>query len=112
MLHVEQIIPNVGWFDKSPNGPADVGDLTPVVPDQLQSGKDWTAVVQQKRQEIIDKRCQNIPENIDDIDKTGYNQEPSADVKIVDKAYLTAIFKAKVEKKQNITDNTVSDFFD
>ena len=80
------------------------------MPDQLQSGKDWTAVVQQKRQEIIDKRCQNIPENIDDIDKKGYNQEPSADVKIVDKAYLTAKFKAKVEKEQNITDNTVSDF--
>ena len=110
MLHVEQIMRNAGWFDKSTNGPADVGDLTPVVPDQLQSGKDWRAVVQQKRQEIIDKRCQNIPENIDDIDKTGYDQEPSAEVKIVDKAYLTAKFKAKVEKEQNITDNTVSDF--
>ena len=41
---------------KSPNGPADVGDLTTVVPDVLQSGKYWTAVVQHKRQELIDKR--------------------------------------------------------
>ena len=48
MLHVEQIMQDAGWFDKSPNGPADVGDLTPVVPDELQSGKDWTAVVQHK----------------------------------------------------------------
>jgi len=39
---------DAGWFDKSPNGPADVGDLTPVVPDEFQSGKDWTAVVQRK----------------------------------------------------------------
>ena len=48
MLHVEKIMQEAGWFKKSPNGPADVGDLTPMVPDVLQSGKDWTAVVQHK----------------------------------------------------------------
>ena len=110
MLHVEQIMQDAGWFDKSPNGPADVGDLTPVVPDELQSGKDWTAVVQHKRQELIDQRCRNIPGKIDDIDKTNYNQESSAEVKIVNKAYLTAKLKAKVETEQNIIDSTVTDF--
>ena len=55
-LHVEQIMQDAGWFEKSLNGPADVGDLTTVVPDVLQSGKYWTAVVQHKRQELIDKR--------------------------------------------------------
>src|SRR5882762_9268200 len=110
MLHVEQIMKDTAWFDKSPNGPADVGDLTPVVPDDLQSGKDWTAVVQHKRQELIDERCRNIPGKIDDVDKTNYDQESSAEVKIVDKAYLTAKFKTKVEKEQNIIDNTVTDF--
>ena len=58
-------------MNKSPNGPADVGDLTPVVPAQLQPGKDWTAVVQHNQQELIDKRCTNIPGNIDNIDKMG-----------------------------------------
>src|SRR6202051_2240264 len=110
MLHVEQIMQDVGWFDKSPNGPADVGDLTPVVPDELQSGKDWTAVVQHKRQELIDQRCRNIPGKFDDVDKTNYDQESSTEVKIVDKAYLTAKFKAKVETEQNIIDSTVTDF--
>jgi hypothetical protein len=110
MLHVEQIMQDAGWFDESPNGPADVGDLTPVLPAQLQSGKDWTAIVQHKRQELIDERCKNIPDNIDDINKTGYDQESLAEVKIVDKTYLTAKFKAKVEKEQNIIDSTVSDF--
>ena len=38
---------------------------------------------------------------IDDVDKTNYDQESSAEVKIVDKAYLTAKFKAKVAKEQN-----------
>ena len=61
MLHVEQIMRDAGWFDKSPNGPADVGDLTPMVPDQLQSGKDWSAAVQHKWQELINERCKNIP---------------------------------------------------
>src|SRR5882762_5085314 len=110
MLHVEQIMQDAGWFDKSPNGPADVGDLTPVVPDDFQSGKDWTAVVQRKRQELIDEKCRNIPGKIDDVDKTNYDQESSAEVKIVDKAYLTANFKSKVKKEQNIIDNTVTDF--
>jgi len=110
MLNVEQIMQDAGWFDKSPNGPADVGDLTPMVPTQIQSGKDWTAVVQRKRQELIDERCRNIPGNSDDINKTEYDQESSAEVKIVDKSYLTAKFKAKVEKEQNIIDSTVSEF--
>ena len=110
MLHVEQIMHDAGWFDESPNGPADVGDLTPVLPAQLQSGKDWTAIVQCKRQELIDERCKNIPDNIDTIHKISYNSESSAEVKIVDKTYLTAKFKAKVEKDQNIIDITVSDF--
>ena len=48
MLHVEQTMQDAGWFDKSPNGPANVGELTPLVPTQLLSGKDWSAVVQHK----------------------------------------------------------------
>src|ERR1700683_38535 len=110
MLHVEQIMQEAGWFNESPNGPAEVSDLSPVLPTQFQSGKDWTAIVQHKWQELIDERCKNIPDNIDDINKTGYDQESLAEVKIVDKTYLTAKFKAKVEKEQNIIDSTVSDF--
>jgi hypothetical protein len=30
MLHIEQIMLDAGWFDRSPNGLADVGDLTPL----------------------------------------------------------------------------------
>jgi hypothetical protein len=110
MLHVEQIMQDAGWFDKSPNGQPDVGNLTPVVPTQLQSGKDWIAIVQRKRQELIDERCKNILDNNDVINKTSHNLENFAEVKIVDKSYLTAKFKAKVENDQNIINNTVSDF--
>jgi len=46
-----------------------------VVPTQLQSGKDWTAIVQNSGQELIDERCKNIPDHIDDINKTGYDQK-------------------------------------
>jgi len=81
-----------------------------VVPTQLQSGKDWTAIVQRKQQELIDERCKNIPDNIDAIHQTSYNPESLAEVKIVDKTYFTAKFKAKVEKDQNIIDITVTDF--
>ncbi|KIM73860.1 hypothetical protein PILCRDRAFT_14849 [Piloderma croceum F 1598] len=94
---------DAGWFDESPNGPADVGDLTPVLPAQLQSGKDWTAIVQRKRQELIDERCKNIPDNIDDINKTGNDPGSLAEVKIVDKTYLTAKFKAKTKKELSVS---------
>ena len=30
LLHVEQIMQDAGWYDISPNGPADVSDLTPM----------------------------------------------------------------------------------
>ena len=80
------------------------------MPDQVQSGKDWTYVVQRKRQEVIDEKCKNIPANINDTDKLVYDQESFAEVKIVDKAYLTRRFKAEVEQEQDFINNTVSDF--
>ncbi|KIM73075.1 hypothetical protein PILCRDRAFT_15521 [Piloderma croceum F 1598] len=98
---------DAGWFDKSPNGPPDVGDLIPVVPTQLQSGKDWTAVVQRKQQELVDERCKNIPDNIDAINETGYDPESLAEVKIVDKTYLTAKFKAKNRRDLSISLQTM-----
>jgi len=45
---------DAGWFEKSPNGSADFGDLTPVVPTPAQSGKDGL-LVQNKWQELIDE---------------------------------------------------------
>ena len=59
---------------------------------------------------MINERCKNIPGKIDDINGTGHDEEPLAEVKIVDKSYLTAKFKAKVEKEQSIIDNTGSEF--
>ena len=81
-----------------------------MIPAQFQSGKDWAALVQHKRQELIDERCTNIPKDINNIDKTESNEESLAEVKIVNKTYLTEKFKAKVNKEQNIIDNTVSKF--
>jgi len=73
MLHVEQTMQDL-MVVKSPNGSADVGDLTPVVPTQLQSGKDGLLLFQNKRQELIDERCNNIPDHMTTINKTGYDQ--------------------------------------
>ena len=108
MLQVEQLMLNAEWFDKSPNGPADVGDLSPLTPSLVQSGKDWSALVQHRRQELVDERCKNIPGNINNFNKA--DQYHLSEVKIIDKAYLTAKFKAKVEKDQGFINNTVSDF--
>ena len=108
MLQVEQLMLNAEWFDKSPNGPADVGDLSPLTPSLVQSGKDWSALVQHRRQELVDERCKNIPGNINNFNKA--DQYHLSEVKIIDKTYLTAKFKAKVEKDQGFINNTVSDF--
>ena len=48
MTKVEEIMHTAGWFDASPDGPANVGDLTPIVPTQILSGSEWKAAVQNK----------------------------------------------------------------
>jgi len=48
MLQVENLLHTAGWFNKSPNGPVDFGDLTPLVSTHLQSGKYWKVVVEKK----------------------------------------------------------------
>ena len=74
MLHIEQTMLDAGWFDKSPNGQPNAGNLTPVVPTQLQSGRDWIVIVQRK-QELINERCKNILDNNDVTNKTSLNPE-------------------------------------
>ena len=71
-----------------------------MVPDELQCGNDWTAVVQCKQHKLIDERCRNIPGKIHDIDKTNYDQESSIKVGIVDKAYLTANLRQRWKKNR------------
>jgi hypothetical protein len=89
MAKVEQIMHTAGWFDVSPNGPADVGDLTPVVPAYVQSGSDWKAAVQNKRQEVLEERHKNLPTHRDESVTLHRHKNATNHVKIVDKAYLS-----------------------
>jgi hypothetical protein len=107
MLQVEDLMHTAGWFNESPDGPVDFGNLTPLVPTNLQSGKDWKVVVQKMWQELLDERRKNIYEHSNEPNRKTHYHELHGEVKIVDKSYLTKRFKADSEKEQHFIDNTV-----
>jgi len=107
MLQVENLMHTAGWFNECPDGPVDFGNLTPLIPTHLQSGKDWKVVVQKMRQELLDERSKNIYEHCNEPNSKTQYQKLHREVKIIDKSYLTQKFSADTEKEQYFIDNTV-----
>jgi hypothetical protein len=114
MDRVEEIMRTSGWFNESPDGPPDFGDLNPIVPSHILPGKEWAAKVQQQKQDLIAERSKNLPTNRDIIHGTNSEGVKSAqnygEVKIVDKSYLSQDFKADRIEDQSLIDRTVIDF--
>jgi hypothetical protein len=110
MAKVEEIMHTAGWFDDSPDGPAEVGDLTPIIPTKIQSGNEWKTVVQNKRQEVLEERSKNLPAYRDEFQSSHTFQKSTEDVRIVDKAFLSSKFQAKIETEQNHIDATVTEY--
>ena len=110
MEKVEEIMHTAGWFDASPDGPADVGDVIPVVPTQILSGSEWKAVVQSKRQEVLDERQKNLPVQREDFKTSNQHGKSANDVKIIDKVYLSKKFKAETVTEQYFIDVTVAKY--
>ena len=112
MLQVESLLHTAGCFNESPDGLVDFGDLTPLVPTYLQSGKDWKVVVEKKRQELLNERSKYIYEHCNEPNSKAQHQKSLGDVKVVDKSYVTKSFKAGIERKQHFIDNTVHEYFE
>jgi len=106
----ERIMHAAGWFDKSPNGVADVGDLTPVVPSYILSGKDWKNIVLKKKQLKLDERHKHMNNTVCSSHNSKIIQSSNEEVKIVDKTYLTRDFKINKDKDINIMNETVQLF--
>jgi hypothetical protein len=110
MMKVEKMMHAAGWFDESPNGPANMGDLTPITPIHILPGKEWKTIVAKKKQEVIDARRKNIPsENTQSHNEHSDNHKLN-DVKIVDKSYLKHNFKASNQNDQTLIDSTASEY--
>jgi hypothetical protein len=103
MAKVEEIMHVSGWFDESPDGPPDFGDLNPIIPDCTIPGKEWETVVQNKKQEVLNERSKNLPTRKNDPVSVQHLDE----VKVVDKSYLNKNFKADGAKDQQFIDTTV-----
>jgi hypothetical protein len=106
MAKVEEIMHTSGWFDKSPDGLPEVGDLKPITPSCIRPGKEWETIVQNQKQEVLAERSKNLPSRKDGPAPVQHSDE----VKIVDKSYLNKTFKADAVKDQEFIDTTVKDF--
>ena len=60
MRHVEQIVANAGWLDKSPDG-IDKIDPEGIMPAVDNSGSQWSSLIQRIRKMIVADRSKNLP---------------------------------------------------
>ena len=105
MANVDDILHMAGWFDDSPDGPPDVGNLMPIVPDIIMPGKEWVNVVQTQKKVVLDERSKSLAFK---KHKT-LSIQPNK-VEIVDKSYLNKTFIASSVQNQQFIDETVKDF--
>ena len=85
MESMENIMKASGWFDKSPDGLPDLGNLDRVEPSVQLGSKEWENKINEKRQQLLQGRM-TIESNQDD-DDINFDQSNTRvfnDVKIVD----------------------------
>lgn len=99
-----------GWFDESPDGPPEYGDLTAIQPEADLNGKEWDKRVATKREEALSIRMKDFGSD-DLISETkGLHSDVNDDVKIIDKTYFELKFKPSSFHDQQFIDETVTDF--
>jgi hypothetical protein len=109
MIEAESIIQESGWLDTSPDG-INTTVQRNVQPDIIQSGKQWKATVQKKRQEVIEKRKEHMPKTSYQTDKMDATSTEFNQVKVVDWSYLSKAFKAEHAIVQTNIDTIATDF--
>jgi len=101
---------NAGWLDESPDGIQHV-NIAPLEPEVKQPCGKWKAVVQERRQEVLDERSKKFP-TIKRNNRTYLqHKDPNANnVQVVDQSYLLKSFKARLSETQMSIDKTVKTF--
>ena len=104
----ENSVRNAGWLDDSPDG---LGPIvtTPLEPSITQPGCKWKAIIQEKRQEIVNERSTHIPNN-NKVHKHTHSDPNENNVTLVDRSYLCSDFKAHSESVQNDINHNVNLF--
>ena len=85
MESMENIMKASGWFDKSPDGPPDLGNLDHVEPSMQLSSKEWENKINEKRQQLL-QGWMSIQSDQND-DNINFNQSDTGvfnNIKIVD----------------------------
>jgi hypothetical protein len=91
MTATRMALEDVGWTDKSQNG-FDRIDKTLVTPGHMHNGLKWKALIEEKRQKVLEDRNRHIPSKSSFRIKADPNEN---EVKIIDRSYLQKSFKAK-----------------
>jgi len=106
----EHVVRSAGWLDNCYDGTLAV-NMNPIELETSQPSTKWKSIVQDKRQEILNERTQNIPSaKLKHDVHMPYSDSNENDVMIVDQAYFTNNFKAQTIERQNMIDATVTKF--
>ena len=85
MESMENIMKASGWFDKSPDGLPNLGNLDHVEPSIQLSSKEWQNKINEKRQQLLQVQMSiESNQDDDDIDFDQYDTQVFNDVKAVD----------------------------
>src|SRR6266849_2032754 len=108
---MHNIMKTSGWFDESPDGLPEYGDLNPIQPEINRTDKEWSNEVRAKREQLLQNKLNNITS---DKENPFVNSKPGSDthneVKIIDKSYLQQNFKTDNIANQNLINNTIKEF--
>jgi hypothetical protein len=108
---MHNIMKTSGWFDKSPDGPPEYGDLTPIQPEINLTEKEWSNEVKAKREQVLQNKLNNISSKDENpcinLKSGSYIHD---EVKMVDKSYLEQDFKADSVADQKFMDDTVKEY--
>jgi hypothetical protein len=110
MAAMRDVMTQSGWTEPLSEMPL-ASPLLPVsLPEVIQSGSQWKADVQKKRQDLLDLRAQHLPaSSTDGAHQNKLTVSPNTNqVKIVDKSYLERTYCSP--KCQSVIDGIVNNF--
>jgi hypothetical protein len=99
---------NAGWLDNSPDGLHCISTV-PIQPETEILGNKWKAVVQEKKEEIINMRNTRMVRKIAETNMNSIKFDEN-EVRIVNQSYLTCGFRCESNDVHFIMDETVKQF--
>jgi len=110
MQAIENVVRNAGWLNESPDGVISVNKKA--LESQInQPANKWKTAVQDKRQELLAERAQNIPATkVNNAHHGSFPYSNENDIMIIDQSYFEFNFRSQDLERHALINTTVTDF--